>query len=205
MQIAADGDNLIRRVRDPVGAMDTHAGLPDPDARKGAPVAELLAQGLPNLLHELVHVVLARRLDDDHGIDYQAIPFDLDSVGGRRVLWEELACCVLSCAYLSRRRTRDGIRESDAQMRARVDAWFAEQVDIQPVFYGMEDRPADFWNRVEAVARSHADEVAAITGLAYARVEAALRYGGASRELSVAPERLSLDYLLKRQGRAGIS
>ena len=56
-------------------------------------------EGLPNLLHEVGHLVLARVLDDDHGIDYQAIPFDLRTEQGRRVLFEELACCTISCGY----------------------------------------------------------------------------------------------------------
>ena len=78
------------------------------------------AAGLPNLLHELVHVLQFGRLADDHGLDYGQIPLDLGDPAHRRHLWEELACCLVSCAYLE---------------PAAEAAWFAEQVGIQGVFY----------------------------------------------------------------------
>ena len=56
-------------------------------------------QGLPNLLHELAHVVLLGRVEKDHATDYRAIPFDLRSMAGRRLFFEELACCAASCAF----------------------------------------------------------------------------------------------------------
>jgi hypothetical protein len=173
--IDAAGDNLVRR-------QDGDAGV------------VVCAQGLPNLLHELVHVVLAGVLDDDHGIDYGAIPFDLATREGRQVLWEELSCCVLSCAYVARRQPG----ETAAAAEARVDAWFREQVDIQPVFYGMEDDPAAFWVRVDRCRRAYAPEVDATLGRAYRDVKEALREGGAAGDLAVPPEVLSLETLWSR-------
>jgi hypothetical protein len=206
--VAVDADNLIRRLPGPGLATSTPAeisgGLPDPDARKGTAVAEVSVQGLPNLLHELVHVVLADRLDDDHGIDYHAIPFDLREASGRRVLFEELACCVASCAYLSRPLHRVGGRETELETARRVDAWFAEQIEIQPIFYGMEDDLAGFLDRVEAVAKRHRDELDDVMGLAYARCEAALAEVGAAPREARPARVLGLHELLRRQGRVGI-
>jgi hypothetical protein len=209
--VAADADNLIRRLQ-PVSQTKTPrpkrcapAGLPDPDARNGTPVAEVFAQGLPNLLHEFVHVVLAERLDDDHGIDYQAIPFDLHTASGRRVLFEELACCVASCAYLSRPRVCEGVRESDAERTTRVNAWFAEQIEIQPVFYAMDDDLPGFLDRVEAVSTRHRAEQETVMTLAYTRCETALSLVGASPAVARPTQRLTLHALLQRQGRVGIA
>jgi hypothetical protein len=206
--VAVDADNLVRRLQsrgsDRLATRPEEiasAGLPDPHARKGAPVAEVWAQGLPNLLHELIHVVLADRLDDDHGIDYQAIPYDLSTVSGRRVLFEELACCVVSCAYLSRPKLRSTPPESRACTEARVDAWFAEQIEIQPVFYGMEDCLPAFIDRVHTVARQFAGEQEALMNLAYDRVERALLAVGAPRELARPGQRLTLEDMLRRRHR----
>src|SRR5262245_34951975 len=58
------------------------------------------AQGLKNLLHELVHVVQLGRLAQDHATDYRAIPFDVRVAEQRVLLWQELACCVVSSAYV---------------------------------------------------------------------------------------------------------
>lgn len=206
--VAADADNLIRRLAvatTPRPDREAWRGLPDPDARKGAPVAEVHAQGLPNLLHEFVHIILADRLDDDHGIDYHAIPFDLGTAPGRRVLFEELACAVVSCAYLSRSRTQRGVRESDQGVRTRVDAWFAEQVEIQPVFYGQDDDLSGFLDRVEEVGRRFRGELEAVMDLAYARCEAALTRVGATPAVARTPRRLTLHGMLVRQGRTGIA
>ncbi len=173
--IDADGENLVRRHRD-------------------RPGVQVCAQGLPNLLHELVHVVLAGVLDDDHGIDYGAIPFDLSSPAGRAVMFDELACCVLSCAYIAD--VREG--ESEADTAARVDAWFAEQVGIQPVFYGMEDDPAGFWRRVGELARVHATELDGVIDRAYRDVAALLAAAGADPTLCEPPRRLSFFTLWSR-------
>jgi hypothetical protein len=175
--VDAAGDNLVRT-----------------DPATGRVV--VCAQGLPNLLHELVHVVLAGVLDDDHGIDYGAIPFDLETVAGRRVLWEELACCVLSCAWLAD--ADPGASPDD--VRRQVDDWFREQVDIQPVFYGMEEDPPGFWRRVDALRARHADEVNACLVQAYRDTEALLVASGAPRDRARPHWRPSLD---ERWGRAG--
>ncbi|MCH9685375.1 MAG: hypothetical protein K0V04_28325 [Deltaproteobacteria bacterium] len=156
------------------------------------------AEGLPNLMHELVHAVQAGRLDDDHGIDYGAIPFDLDAVEGRAVLWNELACCVISCAYLTRhgRAARAG-RDPDAVARE-VDDWFVEQVEIQPVFYGMEGRPHAFAGRVGALLQTHRDEAHEVVDRAYAATEQALADAGAEPPLAAAPTRPPLPALWAR-------
>lgn len=125
-------------------------------------LATIDVEGLPNLLHELVHVALAGRLADDHGYDYGAIPYDLATACGRAILWEEIACCVVSCAYLL---------GPDPGARARVDAWFAEQLEIQPLFYGFEAEPAAFFATLDALAHAHIDELVATLASAYDRVE----------------------------------
>jgi hypothetical protein len=179
VRIDRDADNLVRRLAPPSPWL-----------------AEVESQGLPNLLHEAVHIVLAGRLDDDHGIDYGAIPFDLEQPAGRRVLWEELAACAVSCAYLER--PRDGERPAD--VAARVAAWFREQLDIQPVFYGMDDDPPGFWHRTRALAAAHADELAATLDEAHAKLEALLLAGGAAPERACA-RRLDLDAVWDRAAR----
>jgi len=130
--------------------------------RAGERLAVIDVEGLPNLLHELVHVALAGRLADDHGYDYGAIPYDLGSPAGRGVLWEEIACCVVSCAYLV---------PAGAASRTNVDAWFAEQLGIQPLFYGMEHEPAAFFATVDALAHAHIGELVAMLECAYERVD----------------------------------
>lgn len=89
------------------------------------------AEGLANLVHELGHVLWFGALEDDHGIDYRAIPYRMDEASGSSILVQELACSVLSCAYLP----------TDTPAEA-VDAWFAEQIEIQPVFYGFAEADA---------------------------------------------------------------
>lgn len=125
----------------------------------GPPRAQVEAQGLPNLVHELVHALFAGRLDDDHGIDYGAIPFDLDTSPGRALLFEELTCCALSCEVLEAELRRRG--EGEARRRARVDAWFREQVEIQPVFFGMDEQPEAFAARVSSLLEARGDEAQA--------------------------------------------
>ncbi|MEM7159219.1 MAG: hypothetical protein AAF799_40655 [Myxococcota bacterium] len=182
VEIDATGENLVERI-DPKQAEEAQERADPPI------VVRVRAEGLPNLLHELVHAVQTDRLDDDHGIDYSAIPFDLDSKAGRAVLWDELACCVISCAYLwsHGRAARTG--GSFAQVRAEVEAWFREQVEIQPVFYGMEDSPRAFVARVGDLLHRYAHEVDAAIERAYALTERALRHAGAQPQLASAPHR----------------
>lgn len=135
------------------------------------------AAGLPNLLHELVHVLQAGRLADDHGLDYGQIPYDLGRAEHRRILWDELACCVISCAYL------------EAEQEA---GWFAEQVGIQGVFYGHDDDPEAFRAAVDRAVRDHRAELLAVLRDAYAAVEAALLAAGSTPAL--ARPRAHLDF-----------
>lgn len=167
VSVSDTGENLVRRRALPLTGV------------------EVQAQGLPNLLHELVHALLAGRLDDDHGFDYAQIPYDLTSGAGRRVLWDELAACALSCTYL---RASLGHRPGDeiaaAQIDAIADAWFVEQVEIQPVFYGMEHDPPAFVARVGALLRTHALEADAFVAHAQALLSRALADAGAAPPLA---------------------
>jgi len=153
----------------------------------GAPVAEVYAQGLPNLLHECTHIVLAEVLDHDHGIDYGAIPFNLETATGRQVLWDELSCCVVSCAYLCVAPTS-------------VDAWFAEQLEIQPVFYGMEGDPTRFVHTVGCLLRMYPSEFESTLARAYRRLEALLQWIGAPPDLARPARRWDALALMARQG-----
>jgi hypothetical protein len=177
-EIASDAENLVRRIA-------------EGEADDGA-LAVVCAQGLPNLMHELAHAVQTGVLDDDWGIDYGAIPFDLATADGRRVLWEELACCVTSCAFVHAR----AAGETPARMRARVLAWFREQVDIQPVFYGMEADPPAFWAEVERLALAHREEMETVLDRAYASIARVLAEAGAAAVLCEPPRRLTLWELL---------
>lgn len=175
VEIALGGENLVRSLPGPVQASASPCS---------GPKALVQAEGLPNLLHELAHAVQAGRLADDHGIDYTAIPFDLDTAAGRAVLWDELACCVTSCAYLRAHGRAARTGAPAPQITAEVEAWFREQVEIQPVFYGLEHDPPAFVERVAALARTHAAEAQAVLDRAYAALERALADAGA--ELAVA-------------------
>jgi len=135
-------------------------------------------EGLPNLLHEFVHFVLRPPLAVDHGFDYGRIPFDTARAEQRRWLWEELACCVVSCAYLAGRPDR-------------VEPWFAEQLGIQHHFYGYPG-PAEFLPHVEALVAAHGAELEAVVDEAYAAAAAHLAAAGAAdpappRRLDFAP------------------
>jgi hypothetical protein len=108
------------------------------------------AQGLPNLIHELIHILFLGRLDDDHGFDYGEIPLDVERPEHRAVLWEELACCALStttCAPLW------------ADPKAFALAWFAEQSEIQGVFHGLEGDLERFRARIDEAIRIHPTEL----------------------------------------------
>jgi hypothetical protein len=130
------------------------------------------AEGLPNLLHEYLHFVQVGQLAEDHAIDYRLIPFDTSLASGRQLLWSELACCVLSCAYLSDRPER-------------VAPWFAEQLGIVHHFYGF-DHKEPFFVRVEALLSMHRHEFEA-------QFEAARRL--AEQDLGPPPKRLDFPEL----------
>lgn len=99
------------------------------------------AQGLPNLIHELVHALFLGHLADDHGFDYGAIPLNIERDDHRRLLWEELACCGLSTSICAPLHT-DPLRFSRD--------WFSEQFEIQGVFHGLEHDLPGFCARVDA-------------------------------------------------------
>ncbi len=135
------------------------------DAGAGDGVRWLVeVEGLPNLLHEFVHFVFKPTLLEDHGFDYALIPFDTARPEQRAWLWEELACCVVSCAYL-------------ADRPALVAPWFAEQVGIQHHFYGFTE-PEAFFAHVDALAARHPDELHAALDTAYARTAGELAAAG---------------------------
>lgn len=172
--VIAEGDeNLVRARR---------AG--DPGRRPFV----VVAAGLPNLVHEFAHAIQFGGLADDHGFDYSRIPLDVRAAADRTILWDELACAVISCAYAA---------------PERVDAWFKEQVEIQGVFYGCAD--AEFGGVVEAAVAAHPGEAEARLAWAYGLVEAALRAAGAPPELARPVQRLELAALWRRyrDGRGG--
>lgn len=137
------------------------------------------AQGLPNLLHELLHFVQAGRLADDHGFDYGLIPFDTSHSEQRQWLWDEIASCVVSCAYL-------------ADREELVAPWFAEQVGIQNAFYGFED-PARFFDHVDGLLARHGDEARAALERAYELAGKAIAAG--APECARPPRRYSIEEL----------
>lgn len=193
VRIRTDGENCVRAIR-PTPAFGARgpgewAHVWPPRPPEAPPVAVVEACGLPNLLHELVHVALAGQLADDHGIDYQAIPYDLRTPAGRAVLWDEVAACVVSCAYLR-------VAPSDGADWVRVDGWFDEQLGIQPVFYGMDDDPDAFWTMLPRLRAAHADECDAMIACAYDRVAQLLAWGDA---YTTTPERLSFETLWQRR------
>ncbi|MEM9459426.1 MAG: hypothetical protein AAGF11_34930 [Myxococcota bacterium] len=188
VEIAQDGENLVRKL-DPADWCDPAQNRAD------RPQAQVVAQGLPNLLHELVHAVQAGCLDDDWGIDYGAIPFDLNTAAGRAMLWEELACCTISCAYLWAHGHAARAGAPEPVVRAEIGAWFDEQVGILPVFFGMEDAPAGFVGRVGGLLQTRADEATEVLARAYAATERALGDAGASATWGAAPRRPSMSTL----------
>ena len=154
--VRAGAGNLVR----PRTSVDVEA-----DVGAVADVRWLVeVEGLPNLLHEFVHYVFKPTLLEDHGFDYALIPFDTARPEQRAWLWEELACCVVSCAYL-------------ADRPALVAPWFAEQVGIQHHFYGFAE-PEAFFAHVEALVARHGDELHAALATAYARTAAELAAAG---------------------------
>jgi hypothetical protein len=134
------------------------------------------AQGLPNLIHEFVHVLFFGGLADDHGFDYGQIPLDLSLADHRRHLWEELACCVLStviCAPF----------QDDPESFARD--WFAEQFEIQGVFHGLEHNLQGFRARVDAHVQiaEHRTELLETVERAQLLVDRALEQVGCSAQM----------------------
>lgn len=170
VRVDPEGENLCRRAR---------PGEPD-----AAFVIE--AQGLPNLVHELVHALFLGRLDDDHGFDYGLIPLDLAQPEHRRHLWEELACCVISVAY-----------------GGRSLAWFVEQFEIQGVFHGLEHDLPGFRDRIDrAVGRADwRAELEATVTQGYDLVRAALLAEGAPVSIGLPNDVLGFDTLWREYRR----
>ena len=181
-----------RAFASPVCAEQAISFADDLRAHEGSACVRIDVEGLPNLLHELVHVGLAGRLDDDHGFDYRAIPYDLQRPDGRAVLWNELSACVVSCAYL--------LTSADAW--ARVDAWFDEQLGIQPIFYGRDADADAFFAELPARAQAHAHELATVTAAAYDRCAALLRWAGAPAAVARVTRRLDFVALWSRRAHA---
>ncbi len=127
---------------------------------------EVIVEGLPNLLHELAHAALHGGLADDHGFDYGLIPLQVERASDRRLLWEEFAAAVLSCAYLG-------------ASPATTDAWFAEQVEIQGVFYGLEGDLEGLYALFDAALGRYAQEAESVLSEAYEAASTWLREAGA--------------------------
>lgn len=167
--IARGDDNLIR------------SRLPhDPGDRPFV----VVAAGLPNLVHEFAHAIQVGRLADDHGFDYGLIPLDVKAPAQRLLMWQELACSVVSCAYAP---------------AGTVDAWFKEQVEIQGVFYGIDDGDVGgFVALVEAAVAAHPGELTAVVDAAYDAIAQALLGVGVPIEEVHPPRRWSFADLWAR-------
>lgn len=124
----AEAENLVR----------AREGNEDP-----GPSHVLEVQGVPNLLHEVLHIVQVGEILPDHGTEYGQIPFDPASASGRRLLFEELACCIVSARW-----------HPGDEPAAR--AWYEEQVGIQGLFFGQE--PEAFPRQIEPLVRAQRTE-----------------------------------------------
>jgi hypothetical protein len=169
VRVFAGADNSVRPREDG----DT-GGARDAAGNRLPFVVEV--EGLPNLFHELAHVLLLGRVEKDHGTRAAEIPFDLTSERGRRLLFDELACCVASASW------HPG---SDAD----ADAWFAEQVGIQDCFFGMQGDVTGFFSKAEREVAAHRAELDACIARAHDLVSAALAETGAPPEVA-RPRRL---------------
>lgn len=177
VRLFAEAENCVRRRE--AGEPCTREGATPADAARLPFVIEV--QGLPNLLHELAHVVLLGKVEKDHGTPYSKIPFDLTTPDGRRLLFEELACCVASASL------HPG-SDADAQ------AWFAEQVGIQGCFFGFEgDRLPALLAAIAREVASHHGELDEIVARAHARIAVALTSAGAPPDVAMPPRRFDFD------------
>ena len=78
-----------------------------------------------------------------------------------------------------------------------VDAWFKEQVEIQGVFYGVEEG-AGFAARVEATIARHPGELSAVVAAAYEAIARALAAVGAADAEVHPPHRWTFEALWER-------
>ncbi len=161
VRLFADADNCVRprelgeRCQGPAVSTDP-ARLPF--------VIEV--QGVPNLFHELAHVVLLGRVAKDHATEYARIPFDLATPFGRARLFEELACCAASSAWHP-----GGDDEAHA--------WFDEQVGIQHCFFDLRHEPRGFVIAADVPIGAFGGELDEVCRRAWSGVERALRSAGA--------------------------
>lgn len=170
VRIFEGADNCVRR-REP----------DEPPAPHGAVLPFVIeVEGLPNLFHELAHVVLLGRLAKDHATDYAKIPFDVATDAGRALLFDELACCVASASF------HPGT-DADAQ------AWFEEQVGIQDCFFGMQGELPRFFAAVAREVAAHRAELDAALDRAHAGVTATLAAAGAPPAVAQPTRRFSFD------------
>ena len=173
VRVFAGADNSVRprEAGDSGGARDA-AGRPLPFV--------IEVEGVPNLFHELAHVLLLGRVEKDHGTRAAEIPFDLATPRGRRLLFEELACCVASASW------HPG---SDAE----ADAWFAEQVGIQDCFFGMQGELPRFFAAAGREVAAHRAELDEVVSRAHDLVSAALTEAGATGEMTRPARRYDFD------------
>lgn len=183
VRVFAGADNCVRRREPGEAAADA-----SDDPERLPFVIEV--EGVPNLLHELAHVVLLGRVEKDHATDYSKIPFDLTNAPGRTLLFEELACCVASCTW----------HPGDD---AAAQAWFAEQVGIQGLFFGFDRDLAGFLAAADAEVRVHRAELDGAIARAIAGVAAQLRSGGASDATARPRHALAFDALWRRLAEDG--
>ncbi len=146
---------------------------------------EVLVAGVPNLMHEFAHAAQRGELADDHGFDYNLIPLRLERAEERRYLWEELASTVLSCAYLS-------------EGGPALDAWFAEQIEIQGVFYGVDDDLDALRALLDQALRIYPQEAEEALERAYGACYRWLREAGAPRRVAEATHRFTAAELWQR-------
>lgn len=156
------------RVRVVPGADNSVRTLHGEDRRPHMWTHEIDVEGTVNLAHEVGHLAFAGHLDDDHGIDYHQIPYDLEGVVGRTMLAEELACSTFSCGVLATTLVARGVR--NAEIDGRVDAWFAEQLEIQPVFYQREPSLPAFIRSVEDFVMNTSSDLVTKCDLLYETV-----------------------------------
>lgn len=173
VRIDPAGENLCRRAQ--------------PGEGEGEVAFVIESQGLPNLVHELVHALFLGRLDDDHGFDYGLIPLDLALAEHRRHLWEELACCVVSVAYAC---------DSHTSPERALD-WFVEQFEIQGVFHGLEHDLHGFRARIDGALSNPAlrAELEVVLQRGYALVAEGLRAVGAPATMTEPISAPSLEQL----------
>jgi hypothetical protein len=181
VRIFEEAENCLRR-REP-GEACTFRGLSGASSARPAALPFVVeVQGIPNLLHELAHVLLLGRVEKDHATEYGRIPFDLTTPDGRRLLFEELACCVASCCW----------HPGDD---AAAQAWFEEQIGIQDVFFGFDGDLARFFAAVAFESSAHRAQLRSTVDRAVAGIEAALAAVGAPGDVARGRRRRSFETL----------